>query len=993
MAVKLDPEIEEYRTLLDVPDHYEDGFGAKSMLGALFVAFVMVPASMYLQLLSGAGLGGVEQWVTVILFAEVAKRSFTTLRRQEIYVLFYVVGSVMSQAGVGSGFSGMIFNQYLVRSPMAENFGIADRIPRWVVPPADSPAIAARTFLSGDWLVPILLMVLFTVLNRLFMMGLGYTLFRITSDRERLPFPMAPVSALGITALAESTEKKETWRWRLFSVGAIMGIIYGFIYLGVPALTGAMLPKPVQIIPIPFLDLTTSFESILPATPVMVTFDLFAFISGTWLPFWAVIGTVLAAFARVIFNPFILHRAGFLPSWERGMGAIETLMSNSVDFYMSFGIGMSLAVAFTGIYMAVSGIFRARRERIASGQAPQVRSAPPPGRGDYSLKLAVAMFLIAATVYVYVAHSLVPAFPLIILIIFAFVVSPVQSYIDARLIGLVGRTAPLPMVREATFILSKYQGIDIWYMPWPLINVGGHAQFFRVVELTGTKITSIVKAELFMVPLILATSFIFWSFIWKLAPIPSPTYPYAQKMWPLSAMNSCLWPTATLAKGNYAVAENRAYRLDEVGDQWAEVIPPGMDDVAIRQVGLDPRGNRWFATDRGALKDDGRIWMQFTKDAVKRYDPGQKQWIEEPEQVTGLPSDNVLSVFVQERRYIWFGTDRGIARFDGKENWAAWGPEEGLASANITVIAVDKDGRVWAGSDSGLSFFDGMRWSSFTVAEGLRSNTITALTTDTLNNAWVGTPNGLHSINVRGEIRTYTAADTQGGLPGDHILSIALERVPLAQVGREKDVLWIGTESGLCRYDPAAERWESFAREEHEHMPPDLVYSVTVEPSTRRGVGPKWFATDVGIVRYDERNNHWRLYESQRGLPQATIGFITLSAGKRYLLDALRLDVVSAGLGIGLVIYIVLSILGLPILLIYGFIGGITAADINLSITPLMLAGALAGRFFFIPKYGSKQWRQYAMVLSAGYGCGNGLIAMFGVAVALIAKSISQLPF
>ena len=39
--------------------------------------------------------------------------------------------------------------------------------------------------------------------------GLGYALYRITSDVEKLPFPMAPVGALGTIALAESKEEKE----------------------------------------------------------------------------------------------------------------------------------------------------------------------------------------------------------------------------------------------------------------------------------------------------------------------------------------------------------------------------------------------------------------------------------------------------------------------------------------------------------------------------------------------------------------------------------------------------------------------------------------------------------------------------------------------------------------------------------------------------------------------------------------------------------------
>ena len=52
-----------------------------------------------------------------------------------------------------------------------------------------------------------------------------------------------------------------------------------------------------------------------------------------------------------------------------------------------------------------------------------------------------------------------------------------------------------------------------------------------------------------MVPIVLAASLIFSQYIWKLAPLPSGMYPYAQELWHLQAMNSLLLQSATL-EGN-----------------------------------------------------------------------------------------------------------------------------------------------------------------------------------------------------------------------------------------------------------------------------------------------------------------------------------------------------------------------------------------------------------------------------------------------------------
>ncbi len=47
----------------------------------------MMPGAMYLGLVAGSGLGPAAQWVTVVLFAELARRSFQPLKRQELYML------------------------------------------------------------------------------------------------------------------------------------------------------------------------------------------------------------------------------------------------------------------------------------------------------------------------------------------------------------------------------------------------------------------------------------------------------------------------------------------------------------------------------------------------------------------------------------------------------------------------------------------------------------------------------------------------------------------------------------------------------------------------------------------------------------------------------------------------------------------------------------------------------------------------------------------
>ena len=66
MASEVDKELASYRDLMRPPGDFEDGFNLKTVIGILFVAAVMMPSTIYLQLTVGQTLGSAAVWVTVI---------------------------------------------------------------------------------------------------------------------------------------------------------------------------------------------------------------------------------------------------------------------------------------------------------------------------------------------------------------------------------------------------------------------------------------------------------------------------------------------------------------------------------------------------------------------------------------------------------------------------------------------------------------------------------------------------------------------------------------------------------------------------------------------------------------------------------------------------------------------------------------------------------------------------------------------------------------
>ena len=526
---------------------FEPGFNIKTLWAALFVGFVMMPGAIYLGLVTGQSMAGGAEWVTLILFIEIAKRTFVRLRTQEIIILYWVAGGLVMMGGkLGTGanlfggpFGSMIWDQYLIQSPQAD--GLHQYIPSWIVPPRDSEPLLERTFFHAAWIKPIILLVVGISLQRVNALSLGYVLFRLTHDIEKLPFPMAYVQAGGATALAETSSKKEGWRWHVFSTGAFIGAVWGVFYVVVPTLSSVFLTDTVAILPIPFIDFTVPMKAVLPAAVMGVATDLIHVLIGLVLPFWIVVGAFASSLlVNLVANP-ILYANGVLHTWSPGMSAIPTMISNSFDFWLSFSIGGAILVALIGFWTAGKAMMASRGE-------PATENGPSKERGDIKVWVALAIWGASTACFVGIVYYLVPDFPVWITALFGFVWTPIYSYIGARMIGLTGspQGVSFPYLREGSFYMSGYQGAAIWFAPVPIFQWGYEVQAFKQLELTRTRFGSLIRLAALTLVVMFVCSFLFWSLIWKLGPIPSSAYPFVQKMWPFHATMQAFWAKSTL---------------------------------------------------------------------------------------------------------------------------------------------------------------------------------------------------------------------------------------------------------------------------------------------------------------------------------------------------------------------------------------------------------------------------------------------------------------
>lgn len=107
-------------------------------------------------------------------------------------------------------------------------------------------------------------------------------------------------------------------------------------------------------------------------------------------------------------------------------------------------------------------------------------------------------------------------------------------------------------------------------------------------------------------------------------------------------------------------------------------------------------------------------------------------------------SDVVRTVFQDSKGNIWFGTQNGVFKHNGKSLIQIESIKNEVGrSVTIKDITESKDGRVWFGHTGGISVFDGESVTNYYESDGLLSNDVWCITSDKHNQIWIGTIEGI----------------------------------------------------------------------------------------------------------------------------------------------------------------------------------------------------------------------------------------------------------
>ena len=286
-----------------------------------------------------------------------------------------------------------------------------------------------------------------------------------------------------------------------------------------------------------------------------------------------------------------------------------------------------------------------------------------------------------------------------------------------------------------------------------------------------------------------------------------------------------------------------AFTTDNEGGKWIGTFYGGVRYIS-------PVGKRFdgFSIDNGLSGNvvsrfcedkKGRIWIGSDDGGLMCYSPREGRFVAYPHQDI-LSKRNVHALTIDANNELWIGayTD-GVAVMNLEtgqlRQYQQTADPHSLDNTSCYALLTDEQGWVWAGTMEGLNLYN--RTADRFERIGKTNAMIVDIDEDWNGHLWLSTQGGglWRCGRDNRQLKTYRHADGD-----DH--SLPDDQVNCALVD-ESGQLWVGTQSGLCRYDSGHDRFDRVTLE----VPSRNIMGI-VEDN-----GALWLSTDRGIVRYEPK--------------------------------------------------------------------------------------------------------------------------------------------
>ncbi len=250
----------------------------------------------------------------------------------------------------------------------------------------------------------------------------------------------------------------------------------------------------------------------------------------------------------------------------------------------------------------------------------------------------------------------------------------------------------------------------------------------------------------------------------------------------------------------------------------------------------------------------------------------QKLFFAPVSSTTSQTPDNVTAIVQDKRGFIWIATSDGLLRFDGREfkkfKQDPRNPSSLPDNIITSILLVENNTLLISTLKGGIFWFD-------TISEKITPVEVNNFDLSTLriqslhyeasqNRIWIGSFNGLYQLNTKTKTLTHFSHNPLDELtiPGRLVHTLMKDRA---------DQLWIGTDSGLARYNPKTD--------DFKHLP------LTDKPHSNLSITTLYLDSDGSIWVGTERLGLFHITNAG-----SRIQAISLSNSKLFIRNILRLS-------------------------------------------------------------------------------------------------------
>jgi len=182
---------------------------------------------------------------------------------------------------------------------------------------------------------------------------------------------------------------------------------------------------------------------------------------------------------------------------------------------------------------------------------------------------------------------------------------------------------------------------------------------------------------------------------------------------------------------------------------------------------------------------------------------------------------------------------------------------DGLPGNNIVTIFQDSFGFIWISTRSGLVRYDGYNFKSISSGDSIEftgDKLAATLAEDTENNIWIGT-------RRKGLIKYTRKSETLTSFPMETDSTSLLYNNIIGSILIDKDILWIGTASGLNKWDLKSNERKIF---QYDSLDTSTISSNTINDIVKDSTGNLWLGTYYGLNKFTLKTEKFTRYISEK---------------------------------------------------------------------------------------------------------------------------------